>query len=112
MLNLPYYKGGTCKKTEIHLSFKGNLKELEFISFEDFCNRADKILCTYIRNKKDIPLLEYKKYIYDKKLNDDEKLNEAMKDKCFEWIMSSEYDEISMNDLYSLLGMEKKGKHK
>lgn len=112
MKNLPYFGGGACKKQEIHLSFKGNLKELEFVSFEDFCKRADKILLTYIKYKNEIPLIGYKQYIYNKKLNENEKLNEAMKDKCFEWIMSSEYDEISMNDLYSLLGMEKKGKNK
>lgn len=110
MKNLPYYKGGTCERQEYHLSFKGNLKELEFNDFEDFCKRANKILSTFMKYENEISLTSYKKYIYNKKLNENPKLNEALKDKCFEWILSSEYDDISMNDLYSLLGMIKKGK--
>ena len=110
MKNLPYYKGGTCKKPKNKLSFKGNLKQLEFNTFEEFCNRADEILNTYIKNESIINKHEYKEYIYSKKLDQDEKIDNAMKDKCFEWIMSYEYDEIRLNDLYSLLGKAKKGK--
>lgn len=110
MKNLPYFEGGTCKKNKNKLSFKGNLKALEFDDFNDFCNRADKILYTYTKYKKNINLTEYKSYIYNKTLSSNEQLDNAMKDKCFEWIISLEYDDISINDLYSLLGLEKKGK--
>lgn len=108
MKNLPYYKGGTCEKQENHLSFKGNLKELEFSTFEDFCKRADKILYIYTKYKKQINLKEYKKYIYSKTLDNEYRMSEAMKDKCFEWIISLDYDTINKNDLYSLLGKAKK----
>jgi hypothetical protein len=108
MKNLPYYKGGTRQKQEFHLSFKGNLKELEFVDFEDFCNRADIILKTYIKYRKEIDRKAYKEYIYSKKFNTT--IDDALKDKCYEWILSSEYELISKNDLYSLLGMIKRGK--
>lgn len=108
MKNLPYYKGGAYEIIKNNLSFTGNLKVLEFETFEDFCNRADEILYTF--NKYNVDLKLYKKYIYEHKLNEDEKLDISMKDKCFEWIISYEYDEISKNDLYSLLGMAKRGK--
>ena len=109
MKNLPYYKGGTCEKPKSHLSFNGHLKELKFSTFEDFCNRADKIIYTYMKYKKDIDLKAYKEYIYSKKLCSNERLDNAMKDKCFEWIISYEYEDITLNDLYALLGLYKKG---
>lgn len=110
MKNLPYFKGGTCEKTKIILSFNRELKELEFTSFEDFCKRAEIIFYTYSKNKKIINLSAYKKYIYSKKLSDSPRMDNAMKDKCLEWILSSEYEPISKNDLYSLLGLSRKGK--
>lgn len=110
MKNLPYYKGGTRQKQEYHLLFNGNLKELEFDTFEEFCKRANKILYTYTKYKKEINFVAYKQYIYNKKLNINTKLDNAMKDKCIEWLLSLEYEDISINDLYSLLGMAKKGK--
>lgn len=103
MKNLPYYKGGTCKKEINNLSFKGNLKELQFTTYEDFCKRADIILYTYLRNNVDSKA--YKEYIYSRTLNENEILDRAMKDKCYEWL----FDNISTNDLYSLLGMAKRG---
>lgn len=110
MKNLPYHKGGSCEKQKIELSFSGNLKELEFDTFEDFCKRANEILYVYTKYKKQIKLIEYKTYIYNKTLSQNKQLDNAMKDKCFEWIISLDYDEITINDLYSLLGLEKKGK--
>lgn len=108
MKNLPYFKGGTCENKEYSLSLNGNLKELEFDTFEDFVNRADEILYVYTKYKVDRH--SYKKYIYSKKLSDNETMNNSLKDKCYEWIMSNEFEDISKNDLYSLLGMIKKGK--
>lgn len=110
MKNLPYFKGGTCKNQEIHISFKGILKELEFVDFEDFCNKADKILYIYTKYKNEINLVAYKNYIYSKKFSNDMRLDNAMKEKCFEWVISIDYENISKNDLYSLLGKQKKGK--
>lgn len=110
MKNLPYYKGGTCEKQINGLSFKGNLKALQFETFEEFCNRAEEILYYYTKYKTEINLIAYKKYIYSKKLSNDFKMDNAMKDKCYEWILSLDYDIVQINDLYSLLGREKKGK--
>lgn len=110
MKNLPYIKGGTCEKQENNISFKGNLKALQFEDFEEFCNKAEEILYVFNKYKNEINLLAYKEYIYNKNLSNNPKMNTAMKDKCFEWIISLEYEQISMNDLYSLLGKEKKGK--
>lgn len=110
MKNLPYFKGGTCEKKKNIISFKGNLKALQFDTFEEFCINADTILYTYTKYKKEIDLIAYKEYIYSKKLDEDLKMDNAMKDKCFEWIISLEYDDLSKNDLYSLLGKAKKGK--
>lgn len=109
MKNLPYFKGGTCTKQKNRLSFKGSLEQLEFETFEEFCNKADIILNTYIRNKDKIDIHAYKEYIYSKTLDSDKRLDNAMKDKCFEWIMSYEYEVLRNNDLYSLLGKSKKG---
>lgn len=108
MKNLPYYKGGTRQKQKFHLSFKGNLKELEFTDYEDFCNRADEILKAYTKCKNTLIRKAYKEYIYSKQFNTN--LEDALKDKCYEWILSGEYEKVSKNDLYSLLGMIKKGK--
>lgn len=110
MKNLPYFRGGTCEKQKNHISFSNELKGLQFNNFEEFCNKAEIILNIYIKNKNKINIHEYKNYIYSKKLSNNPKLDIAMKDKCFEWIMSYEYDEIRINDLYSLLGKGKKGK--
>lgn len=111
MKNLPYFnEGGTCKIAKNKLSFLGHLKALEFDTFEDFCTRAEEILYTYTKYQKEIDLIEYKKYIYSKQLHKSENINNAMKDKCFEWILSNEYQDTSINDLYSLLGLSKKGK--
>lgn len=112
MKNLPYYKGGTCEKQEFDLSFSGHLKELEFIDFEDFCKRADEILYTYEKYKKEVNLIAYKKYIYSKRLDDEEKLDITMKEKCLEWVLSLDYDPLEKNVLYSILGMAKKGNKK
>lgn len=112
MKNLPLYKGGTCKNRDYTISFNGNLKNLEFTTFEEFCNRADEILYTYMRYKKDINLIGYKKYIYEHKFCDNEALDNAAKDKCFEWILSLEYEHIPKNDLYTMLGLINKEKNK
>lgn len=110
MKNLPYFKGGTCKKAKTHISFIGNLKALKFDTFEEFCNNADRILYTYTKYKKQINLVAYKDYIYSKTLSQNYNLDIVMKEKCFEWILSLEYDDMQKNDLYALLGREKKGK--
>ena len=103
-------KGGTCEKRKKIISFKGNLKTLQFNTFEEFCSNADKILYTYTKYRKEINLMAYKEYIYSRNLDENEQLNNAMRDKCFEWIISLEYDNISKNDLYSLLDLSKKGR--
>jgi hypothetical protein len=82
---------------------------LQFTDFEDFVNRADEIIYTYMKYKNEIDLMAYKDYIYSKKLNDNPAWDNAIKDKCFEWIISYEYEDITINDLYSLLGVIKKG---
>lgn len=109
MKNLPYW-GGTCKKEKNILSFKGHLKALQFNTFEEFCNNAEEILYTYTKYQKEVNLCAYKRYIYSKKLDSRNEIDNAMKDKCFEWILSLEYQDTTINDLYSLLGLSKKGK--
>lgn len=103
-------KGGSCKEKGNSLSFMGISKKLQFETFEEFCSRADEILEEFIEatNKKQLRLLDYKNYIYKHKFCNNESLNLAAKDKCFEWIMSYEYDKLSKNDLYSLLGKIRK----
>lgn len=110
MKNLPYYKGGTCEKQKYRLSFNGNLKNLEFSTYEEFCCKAELIFYTFSRYRKEVNFIAYKEYIYSKKLDDDPRLNNAMHDKCLEWILGCEYEPISLNDLYSLIGIAKKGK--
>ena len=112
MKNLPYYKGGTCKKVEYNISFSGNLKKLKFETFEDFCERADEILYTYTKYKNQINFMAYKTYIYKHKFCDNETLDNALKDKCFEWIMSIDYEPLEKNVLYGMLGKMKKEKKK
>ena len=54
-------------------------------------------------------MIEYKNYIYyQHKFSNNDRVDLAAKDKCFEWIMSYEYEKLSKNDLYSLLGKIRK----
>lgn len=111
MKNSPYFnRGGTCEIRKYTLSFKGDLKELEFTTFKDFVKRADKIIYVYNKHIKEIDLKAYKDYIYSKKLNKEKSIDNAMKEKCFEWIISYQYHDTTINDLYSILGMVKGGK--
>lgn len=90
------------------------LKEkLKFETFTEFCNRADEILeafkiaTIYPR----FSINEYKNYIYKgHKFSDNYERDMLAKDKCFEWLMSYMYEDMSINDLYSVLGQLKKGK--
>ena len=103
-------RGGYCKEQENSLSFMGLNKKLQFETFEEFCSRADEILheFTMAMYKNQFKLLDYKNYIYKHKFSNNDRVDLAAKDKCFEWIMSYEYEKLSKNDLYSLLGKIRK----
>jgi hypothetical protein len=102
--------GGSCKEQENSLSFMGISKKLQFETFEEFCNRADELLEEYKLELIDdkINMLNYKRYIYSRKFCNNESLNLTAIEKCFEWIMSYEYEKLNKNDLYSLLGKIRK----
>lgn len=100
-------KGGTCKNIESSLSFKGLNKKLQFETYEEFCNRADEILDIFriLIHDPRFSMVEYKNYIYYQHKFCESFMNDlAAKDKCFEWLMSYEYEYISKNDLYAMLG--------
>ena len=103
-------RGGYCKCNENSLSFIGLNERLQFETFEEFCNRADEILEIFKTLMKDsrFKMLEYKNYIYEHKFCDNFNYDLAAKEKCFEWLMSYEYEEVSKNDLYSILGRIRK----
>ena len=104
--------GGYCKKEQNKLSFIGTLQQrLIFDSFEEFYNRADEILETFkvlLENPR-FNWKEYKNYIYyQHRFCEDYSIDMQAKDKCFEWIMSYEYEYVSKNDLKSVLGQIRK----
>lgn len=104
--------GGYCKKEQNKLSFIGTLQQrLIFDSFEEFYNRADEILETFkvlLENPR-FNWKEYKNYIYyQHRFCEDFNIDMQAKDKCFEWIMSYEYEYVSKNDLKSVLGQIRK----
>ena len=88
-------------------------EKLKFETFTEFCNRADEILYIFkilVKNNL-LNWKEYKKYIYEKhKFSDNEERDLLVKDKCWLWLMSYEYEPMEKNDLYSTLGYLKKGK--
>lgn len=90
------------------------LKEkLKFETFTEFCNRADEILEAFkiATMYPHFSISEYRKYIYNQhKFSDNYERDMLAKDKCFEWLMSYKYEDMSINDLYSVLGQLKKGK--
>ena len=82
-----------------------------FDSFEEFYNRADEILETFkvlLENPR-FNWKEYKNYIYyQHRFCEDYSIDMQAKDKCFEWIMSYQYEYVSKNDLKSVLGQIRK----
>lgn len=90
------------------------LKEkLRFQTFTEFCNRASEILETFkiATMYPQFSIREYQKYIYNQhKFSDNYERDMLAKDKCYEWLMSYKYEDMSLNDLYSVLGQLKKGK--
>ena len=101
-------RGGYCETSKNRLSFKGRLNALEFDTFEDFCSRCDEIIYVFEKYKNEIDLSEYKAYIYKHKFCNNEQLNNAICDKCFEWIISYDYEPLAKNTLYALLGLKRK----
>jgi len=88
-------------------------EELEFDDFGDFCNRADKILESFKERvkKEEISISDYKRYIYEEhKFCDNELMDMTAKDKCWQWIMSYEYEPMDKNDLFCVLGNIRKDK--
>ena len=88
------------------------INKLRFETFTEFCRRADEILDTFIMLRKEnkVSNKEYKKYIYENhKFSDNQERDLLIKDKCWSWMMSSEYEVMCKNDLYSVLGQLKKG---
>lgn len=103
--------GGYCQDDENSLSFIRLKEKLQFETFEEFCSRADEILNAFkvaVQNPR-FSWKEYKNYIYHQHKFSHSHIKDLMaKDKCFEWIMSYQYEYISKNDLYSILGILKK----
>lgn len=83
-------------------------EELKFETFTDFCSRADEILDAFYNE--DVNWKMYKNYIYNEhKFSDNNERDQLIKDKCWCWMMSREYEPMLKNDLYSVLGQLKKG---
>lgn len=88
-------------------------KKLLFQTFTEFCERAEEILQAFkiASMYPRFSINEYKNYIYKQhKFSKNSERDMLAKDKCFEWLMSYKYEQMSINDLYSVLGFIKKGK--
>lgn len=88
------------------------IEKIKFQTFTEFCSRADEILYNFIILKKEgkISCSKYKEYIYNHNFSENEERDLLIKEKCWEWIMSYEYEPMEKNDLFSVLGQLKKGR--
>lgn len=90
------------------------LKEkLKFITFTEFCERADEILEAFklITMYPRFSISEYKNYIYHgHKFSKNHCRDLAVKDKIFEYLMSYKYEYVSKEELFMLLTQIQKGK--
>lgn len=77
--------------------------------YEDFCKRADELKKAYaIRSSTPFFLIGiYRDYIYSHKQGT--RFDETLNNKCFEWILSTTYEPMDKNDLYSMLGQIRRG---
>ena len=83
-----------------------------FETFTEFCDRADEILNAFkiATMCPRFSIKEYKNYIYKQhKFSLNSERDMLAKDKCYEWLMSYQYEYMDKNDLYSVLGFLKKG---
>lgn len=78
--------------------------------YEDFCKRAVELKKAYaIRSSTPFFLIGiYRDYIYSHK--EGTRYDETLNNKCFEWILSTTYEPMDINDLYSMLGQIRRGK--
>ena len=84
-------------------------EKVKFETFTEFCDKAEQILNCFYDEK--INWKDYKKYIYEEhKFSDNEERDQLIKDKCWCWMMSREYEPMKKNDLYCVLGQLKKGR--
>lgn len=83
-------------------------EKLEFEDFSDFCSRADEILEEFKRRVEsgELNISKYRKYIYDEHtFCNNELMDMTAKDKCWQWLMSYEYEPMDKNDLFCILGI-------
>lgn len=85
-------------------------KEMKYQTFTEFCDRAYELRELYAIDDDTTPFLMdiYRAYVFSH--NFDKRLGNAANELCWDWLLSSYYDEMDINDLYSMLGQIKKGK--
>lgn len=82
---------------------------MKWETFSEFCNRANELRELY-QIRVDTPsflLKEYRDYIYT---HDYGRYSDLVNGKCWEWLLSNVYEPMSKNDLYSVLGLMRKGR--
>lgn len=82
-------------------------KELEYQDFYEFCERANELRDLYAI-KSDTPsflMFKYRDYIYSHDYKS--RYSETINNMCWTWLLSTTYEEMNINDLYSLLGIVK-----
>ena len=84
-------------------------KRLQYNSFTEFCNRAKELRGLYAIKENTNPFLleKYRDYVYSHRYNS--RYEEAINNICWDWLLSNCYEEVNINDLYSMLGQIKKG---
>lgn len=85
-------------------------KEMKYDTFTEFVNRAEELREMYaIRDNTPSFLMdEYRNYVYSHVFKS--RYEDAINNLCWDWLLSNCYDDVSINDLYSMLGQIKKGK--
>ena len=85
-------------------------KKMSYETFTEFCERAYELRELYDIQDDTPPFLMdiYRAYVYSH--NFSERYGDSANDLCWDWLLSNCYDEIDMNDLYSMLGNIKRGK--
>ena len=85
-------------------------EKLNYSTFTEFCDRAYELRELYNIQDDTPPFLMeiYRIYVYSH--NFDKRYGNSINNLCWDWLLSNCYEEVNINDLYSMLGQIKKGK--
>lgn len=84
------------------------IDKMKWETFTDFVNRAYELRDLYCikDNTPSFLMDKYRDYVYSHKYY---RNSEAINNICWNWLLSNAYEDMPINDLYSMLGNYKRG---